>query len=197
MGNSRPTPKSPRLSRRRDPPVPGMSSDPEIPPTARQRGRLAGSAYGGGPRSSTALTNAALARRRRAVAAGATGARTPRWQAGSSTAARAAAMPTSPTRLSSFRYDSKWLWVRSMGATGKRKATFYLDEDVLRAARVRAARGDRRDSEIVEAALRAYLGFDVLERVWARSDLGEDEAMQLAVSELHAMRDEKRAARGS
>ena len=82
-------------------------------------------------------------------------------------------------------------------STAKKKVTFYLDEDVLRAARVRAARGDRRDSEIVEDALRAYLGFDVVERVWARSDLNEDEAMKLAVSEIHAMRDEKRAARGS
>lgn len=75
--------------------------------------------------------------------------------------------------------------------------TFYLDEDVLRAARVSAARSDRRDSEVVEQALRAFLGFDVVERVWARSDLGEDAAMELAVSELHAMRDEKRAAGGS
>lgn len=82
-------------------------------------------------------------------------------------------------------------------STAKKKVTFYLDEDVLRAARVRAARGDRRDSEIVEDALRAYLGFDVVERVWARSTLNEDEAMKLAVSEIHAMRDEKRAARGS
>lgn len=79
----------------------------------------------------------------------------------------------------------------------KKKVTLYLDEDVLRAARVSAARSDRRDSEIVEQALRAYLGFDVVERVWARSDVDEDEAMQLAVSELHTMRDEKRAARGT
>jgi hypothetical protein len=82
-------------------------------------------------------------------------------------------------------------------STAKKKVTFYLDEDVLRAARVRAARGDRRDSEIVEEALRAYLGFDVVERAWSRSDLSEDEAMELAVSEVHAMRDEKRAAGGS
>ena len=72
--------------------------------------------------------------------------------------------------------------------------TFYIDEDVLRAARVRAARSDRRDSEIVEDALRALLGFDVVERVWARGDIGEDDAMSLAVAEQHAMRDEKRAA---
>jgi hypothetical protein len=84
-----------------------------------------------------------------------------------------------------------------MSAARKRKVTFYLDEEVLRAARVHAARGDRRDSEVVEDALRAYLGFDVVDRVWARSHLGEDEAMNLAVAEQHAMRDEKRAARGS
>ncbi len=77
----------------------------------------------------------------------------------------------------------------------KKKVTFYLDEGVLRAARVRAARNDQRDSEIVEDALRAYLGFDLVERIWARSDLGEDDAMQLAVAEQHAMRTEKRAAR--
>lgn len=84
-----------------------------------------------------------------------------------------------------------------MSASRKKKVTFYLDEDVLRAARVSAARSDRRDSEVVEEALRAFLGFDVVERVWARSDLDENDALQLAVSELHAMRDEKRAARGS
>lgn len=77
----------------------------------------------------------------------------------------------------------------------KRKATFYLPEDVLRATRVRAARSDRRDSEIVEEALRSFLGFDVVERVWSRSDLNEDDAMELAVSEIHKMRDEKRRAR--
>jgi hypothetical protein len=81
--------------------------------------------------------------------------------------------------------------------TTKKKVTLYVDEDVIRAARVLAARTDKRDSEVVEDALRAYLGFDVLATVWARSDLGEDEAMRLAVEETHATRAEKRAARGS
>lgn len=79
----------------------------------------------------------------------------------------------------------------------KKKVTLYVDEDVMRAARVRAARTDKRDSEVVEEALRAYLGFDVVAGVWARSDLGEGEAMRLAVEETHAARAEKRAARGS
>jgi hypothetical protein len=75
----------------------------------------------------------------------------------------------------------------------KRKVTLYVDEDVLRAAKVRAARTDRRDSEVVEAALRAYLGFEVVDRVWSRSDLSEDEAMRLAVDATHAARAERRA----
>lgn len=78
----------------------------------------------------------------------------------------------------------------------KKKVTVYVDEEVMRAARVRAARTDKRDSEVVEDALRAYLGFDVLADVWARSGLSEDEAMRLAVEETHLARAEKRAARG-
>jgi hypothetical protein len=92
-------------------------------------------------------------------------------------------------QLTSYRYAG-------VMAT-KKKVTLYVDEDVMRAARVRAARTDKRDSEVVEDALRAYLGFDVLAGVWARSGLGEDEAMRLAVEETHAARAEKRAARGS
>ena len=79
----------------------------------------------------------------------------------------------------------------------KKKVTLYVDEDVMRTARVRAARTDKRDSEVVEDALRAFLGFDVLAGVWSRSDLDEDDAMRLAVDETHAARAEKRAARGS
>jgi hypothetical protein len=79
----------------------------------------------------------------------------------------------------------------------KKKVTLYVDEDVMRAARVRAARTDKRDSEVVEEALRAYLGFDVLASVWTRSNLSEDDAMRLALEETHAARADKRASRGS
>lgn len=84
-----------------------------------------------------------------------------------------------------------------MPSSTRKKVTVYVDEGVLRAARVRAARTDKRDSDVVEDALRAYLGFNVVERVWARSDLSEDEAMRLAVAEAHAVRRQRRAARGS
>ncbi len=47
----------------------------------------------------------------------------------------------------------------------RKKTTVYVEEDLLRSARVMAARAGKRDSDIVEEALRTYLGVDVLERV--------------------------------
>lgn len=72
----------------------------------------------------------------------------------------------------------------------KRKATIYIEDDILRAAKVWAARTGRRDYEVVEDALRAYLGFGLLEKVRSRSNLSEDEATRLAYKELHAARAE-------
>lgn len=74
------------------------------------------------------------------------------------------------------------------------KATVYLDPDVLRATRVRAARTGKRDSDVVEEALREYLGLAVIDEIRAKADLDEDEAMKLAYDELHAMRRERRKA---
>jgi hypothetical protein len=70
----------------------------------------------------------------------------------------------------------------------KTKTTIYLDGEVLRAARVFAARTGKRDSQIVEEALKRYLGLDVLGAVWARSTLDEDEAATLAHEAVHETR---------
>jgi len=70
----------------------------------------------------------------------------------------------------------------------RKKTTVYVEEDLLRSARVMAARAGKRDSDIVEEALRTYLGVDVLERVWSRSDLDEKQALELAYDELHRSR---------
>jgi hypothetical protein len=75
-------------------------------------------------------------------------------------------------------------------AMARRKTTVYLDEDVLRASRVLAARTGQHEYEIVNAALRSFLGLAAVERVWARSHLSEQEASALASSELRAMREE-------
>lgn len=78
----------------------------------------------------------------------------------------------------------------------KQKTTLLLDEDVLRQAAVAAAGSGRNESELVEDALRRYLGLEVVDQVWARNAanaLDADEALDLAYAELRAFRDERDA----
>jgi hypothetical protein len=67
----------------------------------------------------------------------------------------------------------------------RRKPTVYLEDDLLRATKVAAARTGKRDYQVVEQALRAYLGLELLERVGARSKLTEDEALDLNRTTRH------------
>ena len=71
-----------------------------------------------------------------------------------------------------------------------KKVTYILDEDVVRAARVHAARTDRRDSEVVEAALRSYLGLELLQELWAASAGKPEISLDEVVAEQHAARAE-------
>lgn len=71
---------------------------------------------------------------------------------------------------------------------GKVRTTLTVDDQVLRAVKVRAARTGKRDSEVIEEALRRDLGLDLLERLWERNDLGDDEAAALAVEAQHETR---------
>lgn len=80
-------------------------------------------------------------------------------------------------------------------ASTKRKLTVYLEPEIARAARVRAARLDKRDSEVIEDALRAHLGIAALDEAQRLSTLSEDEALDLANAEVHAARQERRARR--
>lgn len=70
----------------------------------------------------------------------------------------------------------------------KARTTVTIDERVLTAVRVRAARTGKGDSEVIEEALRRDLGLDLLERLWAKNDLGENEAMALALEAQSASR---------
>jgi hypothetical protein len=84
----------------------------------------------------------------------------------------------------------------------RKKTTVYVEEDLLRSAKVLAARTGRKEYEVFEEALRAYLGFDVMERVHQRLEreglaLGEEESLKLAYEELHAMHAERDRAPGS
>lgn len=70
----------------------------------------------------------------------------------------------------------------------KTRTTLTIDEDVLRAVKVRAARTGKGDSEVIEEALRQHLGLDLLDRLWVRNDLTEQQALDLAVEAQHASR---------
>ncbi len=70
----------------------------------------------------------------------------------------------------------------------KTRTTVTLDERTLRAVRVKAARTGRRDSDVIEEALRRDLGLDLLERIWESADLDEEEALDLAVEAQHKSR---------
>jgi metal-responsive CopG/Arc/MetJ family transcriptional regulator len=74
----------------------------------------------------------------------------------------------------------------------KVRTTLTIDEDVLRAVKVRAARTGKGDSEVIEEALRRELGFDLLERLWQAEDLGEEKAVALAVEAQHKTRQRRR-----
>ena len=73
------------------------------------------------------------------------------------------------------------------------KATIYLDPDVLRATRIRATRTGRRDSDVVEEALREHLGLAATDRIRAQANVDEDAALRLAHEELHAKRRDRRS----
>jgi hypothetical protein len=83
----------------------------------------------------------------------------------------------------------------------RRKTTFYLDADVLTAAKVLAAATDRSESQVVEEALRTYLKQGqaavarrqlaaLLDRLAERADLSDQKALGLAYDELRASRSE-------
>ncbi|TMK73291.1 MAG: ribbon-helix-helix protein, CopG family [Actinobacteria bacterium] len=70
----------------------------------------------------------------------------------------------------------------------KARTTITLDERVLRAVRVKAARSGRRNSDVIEEALRRDLGIDLLERAWKSAELGDDQALEVAVDVQHEAR---------
>ena len=72
------------------------------------------------------------------------------------------------------------------------RTTLTIDEEVLRAVKVRAARTGKGDSELIEEALRRDLGLDLLQRLWEGNDLSEDAAVALAVEAQHQTRAKRR-----
>jgi hypothetical protein len=74
----------------------------------------------------------------------------------------------------------------------KVRTTLTIEEEVLRAVKVRSARTGKGDSQVIEEALRRDLGFDLLDRLWQRNDLDEEQALALAVEAQHKTRRRRR-----
>ena len=77
----------------------------------------------------------------------------------------------------------------------RKKTTVYIEEALLRAAKVAAARSGKREYEVFEEALKRHLGFaGTAERIWAgispEDAPTEEEAARLAAEELAAVRAE-------
>jgi hypothetical protein len=75
-----------------------------------------------------------------------------------------------------------------MRLVAKIRTTLTVEDSVLKAVKMRAARTGRRDNEVIEEALRHHLGLDLLERLWEGVQLSEDEATRLAVEAQHKTR---------
>ncbi len=81
---------------------------------------------------------------------------------------------------------------------GRKKTTVYIDDELLRAAKVAAARSGKREYEVFEDALRQHLGLaGVIERIWAgispQDAPSEQEAARIATEELAVVRAERPA----
>jgi len=76
----------------------------------------------------------------------------------------------------------------------KVKTTLAIDEGLMRQVRVRAARTGRRDSEVLELALRQGLG--IIDRIRSKANLTEEAAHALANEAVHETRTKRRQAAG-
>lgn len=72
------------------------------------------------------------------------------------------------------------------------RTTLTIDDAVLRAVKVRAARTGKSESEVIEDALRRELGLVLLEGLWQSEDIGENDAVALATDAQHKTRPRRR-----
>ena len=67
--------------------------------------------------------------------------------------------------------------------------TVTLDDDVLRAVKIKAARTGKCNSQVIEESLRRDLDLDGLDEIWAKvTPAAGEKGMELATDELRAMR---------
>ncbi len=86
------------------------------------------------------------------------------------------------------------------GDVTRKKTTVYIDEQLLRAAKVAAARAGKHEYQVFEEALQQHLGLaGAVGRIWAgiRPDdaPSDEEAARVAAEEIAAVRAERSARR--
>jgi len=74
----------------------------------------------------------------------------------------------------------------------KVRTTLTLDADLMRMVKVRAARQGKGDSEVIEESLRRNLGLEVLDRLWSKNRVSEEDALQLGREAQHSTRTRRR-----
>jgi hypothetical protein len=74
----------------------------------------------------------------------------------------------------------------------KVRTTMTLDADLMRMVKVRAARLGKGDSEVIEESLRRDLGLEMLDRLWSKNRLSEEDALQLGREAQHSTRTRRR-----
>lgn len=85
-----------------------------------------------------------------------------------------------------------------MALRTRKKTTLAIDESLLRAAKVHAARTGKREYQVLEEALASYLGLSRLRAIQERNALSPEEAEKLAYEELHRHRPQRHGeSRGS
>ncbi|TMF44393.1 MAG: ribbon-helix-helix protein, CopG family [Chloroflexi bacterium] len=72
------------------------------------------------------------------------------------------------------------------------RTTLTLDADLMRMVKVRAARQGKGDSEVIEESLRRDLGLEVLDRLWSKNRMSEEDALQLGREAQHSTRTRRR-----
>ena len=71
----------------------------------------------------------------------------------------------------------------------KTRTTLTIDEDVLRAVKLRAAATGEGESVVIEKAIRRDLGLDALTELWANVEpMPESDAMDLSLEAQRAAR---------
>jgi hypothetical protein len=70
----------------------------------------------------------------------------------------------------------------------KVRTTLTIDEAVMKAVKMRAARTGRGDSQVIEESLRREMGLDLLDRLWGQSEMSERDATELAIEAQHRTR---------